>query len=102
MTVYVVNIKVKPESVVPFIEATRINHRSTRKEPGNFRFDLIQNQQKPDEFVLYEVYRDDEAVAEHKKTPHYAAWREAVAPFMAADRTGTCYRGVFPEDQNQW
>ena len=102
MLVYVVTIKVKPDCIEQFISATKENHLATRKEPGNRRFDLIQNPVEPCDFLLYEVYTNDDAVISHKKTEHYAKWREEVAPWMAADRKGVCYSSIFPEGVQQW
>jgi len=42
MIVTCVYIHVKPEAVTRFIDATTANHRESVKEPGNLRFDLIQ------------------------------------------------------------
>ena len=102
MIVYVVSIKVKPDCVDQFIAATKNNHEATRQEPGNYRFDLVQNANEPCEFLLYEVYAGDDAVISHKKTAHYAKWRDEVAPWMATDRKGVCYSPVFPEETSQW
>ena len=56
------------------------NARNTIQEPGNLRFDVLQQADDPDRFVLYEVYRDEAGAKAHKETPHYARWAEAVAP----------------------
>jgi autoinducer 2-degrading protein len=102
MLVYVVTVKVKPDCVDRFISATKENHLATRKEPGNRRFDLIQNPADPCDFLLYEVYANDDAVVSHKQTGHYAKWREEVASFMATDRVGVRYLSVWPEGEQQW
>ena len=49
-------------------------------------------------FLLVEVYRTADAPARHKETAHYAAWRDAVAPMMAAPRSSVKYNNVFPDD----
>ena len=41
---------------------------------------------------------DAAAPARHKETAHYAAWRDAVAPMMAAPRTSVKLANVFPPD----
>jgi quinol monooxygenase YgiN len=48
--------------------------------------------------VLVEAYRTTEAIAAHKETAHYAAWRDAVAPMMAEPRSSTRFTNVFPGD----
>jgi autoinducer 2-degrading protein len=41
-------------------------------------------------------------VAAHKKTEHYLAWRERVAPWMARPREGRSFTPLFPEGKTQW
>ena len=40
---------------------------------------------------------DEEAARAHKDTPHYAAWREAVADWFVEPRYGVRYEGLCPE-----
>ena len=96
MHVTLVQVRVKPEHVADFIEASRVNHEASIREPGNLRFDVLQDASDPARFVLYEAYRSAEAAAAHKETAHYLAWRERVAPWMAEPRVGTRYLGLCP------
>ena len=98
MLIVHVHVHVKPESVEPFKNATLANARSTLKEPGVLRFDVVQQQEDPTQFVLVEVYRDAAAAAAHKETPHYPVWRDAVAPMMAEPRRSVKFNNVFPKD----
>lgn len=91
-----VHVQVRSEYVEPFLEATRLNARESRKEPGVVRFDVLQQADDPTRFVLVEVYRDAEAAVAHKATAHYAVWRDTVAPMMAAPRQGIRYRDCAP------
>jgi autoinducer 2-degrading protein len=91
-----VHVLVKPEQVAEFIAATQANHEASVREPGNRRFDVLQSPDDPSRFLLYEAYLDAAAAAEHKQTPHYAAWRDAVAPMMAQPRRGEPWVGLFP------
>jgi (4S)-4-hydroxy-5-phosphonooxypentane-2,3-dione isomerase len=91
-----VYVQVKPEYREQFIEASKENARNSIQEPGVDRFDLIQGQEDPNSFILVEVYRDDKAPAEHKKTAHYQNWRDTVAEMMAEPRKGVAYSPVYP------
>jgi (4S)-4-hydroxy-5-phosphonooxypentane-2,3-dione isomerase len=102
MYVVCVHVHVKAEQCQAFIEATLENARNTRREPGNLRFDVIQQVDDCDRFVLLEVYDDEAAMKAHKETPHYAQWAAAVAPWMAERRKGVRYTPVFPEKREQW
>ncbi len=96
MHVTIVQVHVKPEHVEDFIAATRANHEGSVAEPGNRRFDVLQDPEDPTRFVLYEAYVNAEAAAAHKQTAHYQRWRAAVEPWMAAPRTSKVYQGLFP------
>ena len=72
MLVVHVHARVRPERVEDFLAATLVNARASLAEPGVLRFDVIQDQADPAHVVLVEVYRDDDAPAAHKLTPHYA------------------------------
>jgi autoinducer 2-degrading protein len=93
-----VHVRVKPECIDAFIEASLNNARSSVLEPGVARFDVIQQTDDPAQFVLVEVYRSSEDPARHKETAHYQLWRDTVAELMAEPRKGIRYENRFPED----
>ena len=97
MIVTIVHVAVKPEFVEAFIHATTINHHQSVKEPGNIRFDMLQKEENPTEFALYEAYDTAAASSAHKETSHYLEWRKTVAPWMASPREGVRYNGLLPE-----
>lgn len=96
MVVTTVLVKVKPEYISSFIEETIKNHQNSTKEPGNRRFDVLQSSDDPADFLLYEAYETAEDAAAHKKTAHYEAWRDAVAPMMETPRRGIPYKSIRP------
>jgi (4S)-4-hydroxy-5-phosphonooxypentane-2,3-dione isomerase len=98
MTIIHVHAHVRADAVDAFAQATLLNAAHSLREPGVARFDVIQQQDDPARFVLVEAYRAVEAIAAHKETAHYAAWRDAVAPMMAEPRSSTKYTNVFPGD----
>jgi len=102
MLVVHVHVRVRPRQVEEFLAATLVNARASLAEPGVLRFDVIQDEADPAHVVLVEVYRDADASAAHKLTPHYAAWRDAVAGMMAEPRASTRFGAVFPPDGEGW
>jgi quinol monooxygenase YgiN len=98
MLIVHVHASVKPEFVADFLKATVENARSSVKEPGVARFDILQQQDDPTHFILVEVYRTPEATTQHKATDHYAKWRDVVAGMMAVPRTSGKFANIFPED----
>ena len=93
-----VHVHVKPDMVDAFMEATIENARNSVQEPGIARFDVIQQKDDPTQFILVECYRTPDDPAEHKKTAHYAKWRDTVVDMMAEPRSSVKYDNIFPDD----
>ncbi len=72
-----VQLEVRAEDREEFLAAITTNaEASVRDEPGCHRFDVTAVEGDGDRFVLYELYDDAEAFEAHKRTPHFAAWRQ--------------------------
>ncbi len=102
MLVVHVHVRIRPGRTEDFLAATLVNARASLGEPGVLRFDVLQDQADPAHVVLVEVYRDDDASAAHKLTPHYATWRDTVAEMMAEPRQSVRYSAVFPAAADGW
>jgi quinol monooxygenase YgiN len=99
MLIVHVHVRVKPESIEAFKQASLENARQSIQETGIARFDVVQQSDDPTRFVLVEVYRTADAPATHKETRHYQAWRDTVAPMMAEPRTNVKFSNIFPADE---
>ena len=64
------------------IEATAENHKNSIQEPGNLRFDVLQNTEDPVRFVLYEAYET-----------------ETAADWMAEPRSGINHTLLYPREE---
>ena len=102
MLVVHVHVRIRPGEAEAFLAATLVNARASLGEPGVLRFDVVADQADPEHVVLAEVYRDADASAAHKLTPHYATWRDTVAEMMAQPRESARYSAVFPADSPGW
>jgi autoinducer 2-degrading protein len=102
MIVTCVFIDVKPDAIARFLEVTTLNHLESVKEPGNLRFDLVQQSNDSCRFMLYEAYESEEEASAHKNTPHYLKWRDAVNDLMAEPRVGVRYNIILPNDKLKW
>jgi (4S)-4-hydroxy-5-phosphonooxypentane-2,3-dione isomerase len=98
MLIVHVHIKVKPEFIEAFRQASLENARNSVQEAGIARFDVIQEVDDPTRFVLIEVYRTAQDPARHKETSHYNRWRDTVADMMSEARRSVKYDNVFPDD----
>lgn len=102
MFIVSVHIRVKTEHRAAFLAASLDNARNTTREPGNLRFDVLQQLDDADRFVLYEVYRDELAMQAHKATEHYARWNDAVVEMMAEKRYSVKYAACFPTEASEF
>ena len=88
MITTLVHVWVSPHHIEEFKRASIENHKSSIKEKGNLRFDVLQDASEPGKFVLYEAYESEKAAAAHKETMHYKKWRDTVADWMVKPREG--------------
>ncbi len=95
MNILLVHAQVKPEHVEVFKQATLDNARHSAQEPGIARFDMLQQQDDPTRFVLYEAYKTADAPAAHKASAHYKRWAEITANMFVQPRTRALYTEVF-------
>ena len=99
MFALVVPLKVKPEMREKFLAAAQDDSIcSVRDEPGCLRFDVLQDNNDPNRFFFYEVYRDENAVKAHQATPHYARWRAVAAEILAEPTNANRCTTVFPKE----
>jgi len=96
MNVTLVEINIKPERVGEFLEVFRANHEGAIKEPGNLRFDVLQDPDVNTRFYIYEAYQDEAAVLAHKHTPHYLACVEKLDDMMSEPRKKRSFIGLLP------
>ncbi len=96
MIITAVMIKVNPDHIADFINATIKNHEASIQEKGNRRFDILQSPDDPTAFMLYEAYDSADTAAAHKKTAHYSEWKEKVTDWMAEPRKGVSYNALRP------
>ena len=94
-----VHVRVKSSEVENFKKASIENAQNSIKESGIARFDVIQNQEDSEKFILVEVYRTIEDSAKHKETAHYQKWRDNVATMMAEPRASVKFTNIYPDDK---
>ena len=100
MYVVCVTAFVKPDRVQDFIPAILDNARNTRLEPGNVRFDVLQGNDDPTRFSLYEAYHTPEDFVKHQQTEHYLRWKTTVADWFVQPRKSTKNTAIFFGDGN--
>lgn len=94
MVVQVVYLEAKPELLDTFLAEATANAAESRKEPGVERFDLLQQADNPQRFMLYEVYRAESDLESHRQTPHFKRWLEKGVPTLTGERVKVFYTMV--------
>jgi autoinducer 2-degrading protein len=97
MFVQLVHIRVKPGRVEDFLRVFRVNFDGTRAEPGNYRFDVLQDAEDDHHFLIYEAFESAEAVDDHRKTEHYRITVAGLAELTEGGRDKDFYRMVMPD-----
>ena len=87
----VVEITTQPGQRDAFLARLR-QHRENvlANEPGCARFEILLAEENAEGLVLYELYRDEEALKEHDAAPYFQAYREETAAMIAARRRILC------------
>lgn len=70
-------VTIKEDRIDDFLETMEEDATKSRDQaldPGCLRFDLLRDRDNSTNFVFYEAFTDDEAVAHHKTTDHYKKW----------------------------
>ncbi|MFF9409975.1 putative quinol monooxygenase [Streptomyces anandii] len=75
--------RVLPEHADAWPEITREFTEATRGEPGCLWFEWSRSLDDPDEYVLTEAFRDDEAGAAHVGSGHFATARRVLPRHLA-------------------
>ncbi len=100
MFILVVEVHVKPEMRDRFLEVIHDDAVHTEgDEPGNLRFDLLQDTEDPYRFFYYEVYRDEAAGQAHRETPHYQRYFKQVPELFDRPTIRNVVRNVYPTDE---
>ena len=71
-----VAVTIKPERRDEFLQVMHADAQGSRGEPDCLRFDLLVDNEDPNKFYFYEVYKSKEALAFHKEQPHYKKWAD--------------------------
>ena len=94
MHIRLVRLSVKLEFVNAFLEASRENVEKTLLEAGVVRFDLLQEQDDPTNFVVLEVYASDAARLAHFETEAFRVWKDETAAMLESFSSTQYVRSV--------
>ena len=84
MIVITVKFQIKPEFAESWPEISAAFTGATRAEPGCLWFDWSRSLDDPNEYVLIEAFRDDDAGAAHVQSAHFKAAQTQLPPHLVA------------------
>jgi quinol monooxygenase YgiN len=77
MFIVLVQVQVRPELLDEFKVAILNNAaRSVERDPGCFRFDVLQREDDPTKWAFYEVYENEQAWIQHRSSAHFLQFME--------------------------
>jgi quinol monooxygenase YgiN len=88
--------KVRPEDADRWPQIAAEFTTATRNEPGCLWFDWSRSLADPDEYVLVEAFRDDQAGAAHVNSAHFKKAQQELPPHLA--RTPRIVNVTVPQD----
>ena len=94
MFIALVKLQIRPELLAEFKAAIVKNAElSVQRDPGCVRFDILQHEDDPTRWILYEVYDKEQAWVDHRAAPHFLAFKE-VGDRAILTRDVTKLRGI--------
>ena len=73
------------------VEIFRKLQIASRKEPGCLMYIVHQHRLDPRRFFVYEQYQDDEALNQHRQSPHFQEYAAGLLPRLAERLQGDLY-----------
>lgn len=79
-----VQLRIKPEYVAAFMAKLAENAAAARSERGCKTFDVLVDPKDATQVMLYEVYTDDKAFAEHQQGEAFKKYVAEAVPLLAS------------------
>ena len=86
--------RAKPGEAKRITEVIKTMTPLSREEPGNIFYQAQVNPENPEEFFLYEQYKDAQAYDDHKNTPHFQQHVFGYAIEYLAERSVKTYETI--------
>ncbi|MEC1260665.1 putative quinol monooxygenase [Bacillus swezeyi] len=76
-------MKVKPEKRESFLESVHPLLKHSRAEAGNAQYQLFEDVENANTFVMLEQWKDEEALNAHNQTEHFQTFVQAAGDLLA-------------------
>jgi quinol monooxygenase YgiN len=87
-------VEVAPAATSQAIGLLKALAAASRKEDGNLRFQVVQERQRPNRFVVIEAWKDQAAFDGHRKGKPYAEFNEKLGPIRNAPPDERVHNGL--------
>lgn len=77
-------VEVAPAATSQALTLLKALSAASRKEDGNLRFQVVQERERPNRFVVIEAWKDQAALEGHRKGKAYAEFNEKLGPIRNA------------------
>jgi len=84
--------KVKSEQRDAFLSATKPLVAGSQAEEGNISYNLLENTQSPNTFMMIEEWQDQQAVEVHNQTKHFVHFGSISASFFEVSTKVTLFQ----------
>lgn len=86
MHAIMVAINIKPEHRESFLEASVIEAKGVVEgEAGVFQFQMLGDNENPNRFYFFEIFRDETAAKKHWETEVFKTWWKTVEPMIEGE-----------------
>ena len=86
MIAHIVTTQIYPEHLDEFLKLMQRHGKTVGEaEPGCLVYHLLQDNEDPNRFHLYEVFADEAALEAHRQAPHNVKCRETIKDWRAPE-----------------
>lgn len=68
-------LSIAQDRVEEFTQIVQVEAMESKLEKGCLRYDILEDQDKPTNFTLYQVFKNGDAIADHVVTKHHQAMK---------------------------
>lgn len=88
----IAHVDVAPNTAAPMLLQQLAE--TSRQEPGNQRFDVLQHAMRGNHFTVIEQWRSQDALDAHVGTPHARAYRDSLQPLTGSPLDERVYTAI--------
>lgn len=96
MLTVLVSIKVKPDQLKAFTDATISEVQASSQDQGVVGIDILQESDDHAHFTLHEVFQSRQVGMQHLEMAHFKQWQSIVKPMLIEPPHAAAFEHVFP------